>query len=48
MFERITGGAFPHSWVIHDDEQAILSRDEPVAFDQPSARLASAESLECT
>jgi hypothetical protein len=28
MFERITGGAFPHSWVIHDDEQAILSQGE--------------------
>ena len=25
MFERIAGRAFPHSWIIHDDEEAILS-----------------------
>jgi len=42
MFERITGGAFPHSWVIHDDEKAILSdqsENEPVTYDQLSAQL---------
>ena len=42
MFERITGRSFPHSWVIHDDEEAILSQDEPAAYDQ----LAATESLE--
>lgn len=41
MFERITGGTFPHSWVIHDDEQAILSQDEPAAFDQPDREAAT-------
>jgi hypothetical protein len=46
IFERITGGAFPYSWIIHGNEQAILSQDEAVAFDQLSARLAAAESLE--
>jgi hypothetical protein len=42
MFERITGGAFPHSWVIHDDEKAILSdlpENEPVTLDQLSIQL---------
>jgi hypothetical protein len=42
VFERITGRSFPHSWVIHDDEEAILSQDEPAAHDQ----LAAADSLE--
>lgn len=42
MFERITGGAFPHSWVIRADEKAILSdssESEPVTLDQLSTKL---------
>jgi hypothetical protein len=34
MFERITGGAFPDSWVIHDDEQAVLAEAQPVTNDE--------------
>jgi hypothetical protein len=51
MFERITGGAFPPNWIIHEDERAVLSENERVTLDQLSTQLeehpgATAESLE--
>jgi hypothetical protein len=39
MFERITGGAFPSNWIIHEDERAVLSENEPVTHDQLSTQL---------
>jgi hypothetical protein len=38
MFERITGRAFPPNWIIHEDERAVLSENEPVTHDQLSRR----------
>jgi hypothetical protein len=39
MFERITGGTFPPNWIIHEDERAVLSENEPVTHDQLSTQL---------
>jgi hypothetical protein len=39
IFERITGGAFPHSWIIHDEEQAILSENGPISNEQLSTQI---------
>jgi hypothetical protein len=29
VFERVTGGAFPTRWVVHDNEQKILAGADP-------------------
>lgn len=39
MFERITGGAFPPNWIIHEDEREVLSENGPVTLDQLSNQL---------
>lgn len=39
MFERITGGAFPPNWIIHEDERAVLAENAPVTHDQLSTQL---------
>jgi hypothetical protein len=34
MFERLTGGAFPRSWVVHDKEQNILTNAGALSDDE--------------
>ena len=31
VFERVTGGAFPTRWAVHDSEQKILAGADPLS-----------------
>jgi hypothetical protein len=30
-FERVTGRAFPSSWIVHDDEQGLLGDEDAIS-----------------
>lgn len=34
VFERVTGGAFPPSWVVHPGEQKILAKADSTSGDE--------------